>query len=100
MDASVVTGCDASPVFELCKQVFYPMPGFLCCVTVIDGFLAVFLWPSAWRHVLRVRHVADFGAVASTILDEGFDLRQIPEQNIRPLEVAALPAPSSVQIVT
>ena len=43
--------------------------------------------------MFRVRYAADFGAVASTIPDKGFDLWQIPEQNIRPLEVAALPFP-------
>ena len=40
-----------------------------------------------------VRHAADFGAVAFTIPDMGFDLRQISEQNIHPFETAALPFP-------
>ena len=93
MGASVVTGCEAPPVFELCKQIFHPTPGFLCCDTIIDCFLAVFLWRNAWRHVLRVRHAADFGAVVTLIPDNSFDLSQIPEQNIRPLEVAAFPFP-------
>ena len=40
-----------------------------------------------------VRYAADFGAVVTSIPDNSFELWQIPEQNIRPLKVAALPFP-------
>ena len=69
MCASVITGCDASPVLELGKQVFHPVPGFVSGPAVIYCFFAVFLGRDARRDLLFSEQIADFVAVISTITD-------------------------------
>ena len=69
MCASVITCFDASPVLELCKEVFQPVPGFVSGLAVIDCFFTVFLRRDAQRDLLFSEQIADFVAVISTITD-------------------------------
>lgn len=69
MSASVITCCDASPVLELCKEVFHPVPGFVSGLAVFDCFFTVFLRWDAGRDLLFSEQIADFVAVISTITD-------------------------------
>ena len=90
MGASVVAGCNTTPVFELGKQVFHLVPGFVRHLTIIDCFLSVFLRRYARRDLLFGKHGSDFIAVITSIPDQGFGFRQVLEQDIRALEVTAL----------
>lgn len=91
MGASVVASGDSSPVFELGEQVLDLVPGFICCFAVFDCFFSVFLRWDARRDLLFGEHGSNFVAVISAIPDQGFSFRQVLKQNIRALEVAALP---------
>jgi hypothetical protein len=89
--ASVVACRNPSPVLELGEQVFHPVPDFVSGFAAIDRFLAVFLRRNAWVDFLLGQQGSDFVAVIPTVPDQGFCLWQILEQDIGPLEIAALP---------
>ena len=90
MGASIVARCNSSPVFEPGKQVFHPVPGFVCGLAVFNCFFSVFLWRNTGFNLLLCQHFADFVAVVSAIPDQGLRLGQIPEKNVSALEVAPL----------
>ena len=75
MSASVVSCCDAPPVFEFGKHVLHPVPGFVDCLAIIDWFLTVFLGWNARSDLLLGEQIADFVAVVASITDQGLGLR-------------------------
>ena len=91
MSAAVIARSDAPPVFQLGKQVFDFVSGLVRGLAVFDCFFSIFLWWNTGCDLLLCKHPADFVAVVSTITDQGFGFRQVLEQDIRALEVTALP---------
>ena len=90
MSASVIARSDAPPVFQLSKQVFDFVSGFVRGLAVFDCFFSIFLWRNTGCDLLLCKHIADFVAVVSTIPNKGFDLGQVFQQNIGAFEVATL----------
>ena len=90
MSASLIACSDAPSVFQLGKQVFDFVSGFVRGVAVFDCFFSVFLWRNTGCDLLLRKHLADFVAVVSAIPNQCFGLGQIFEQNICAFEVTAL----------
>ena len=71
--ASVVAHCDVSPVLELGKGVFYPVPRLVQFLVVFDFRLSVAAPWNAWLDVPPLETVADLVGVVTAIADEMLD---------------------------
>lgn len=67
MSASVVSSSDASPVFELGKQVLYLVSSFVERFAVFDWFFAVLFRRDAGCDLLLGQQIADFVAIVRPV---------------------------------
>jgi hypothetical protein len=65
--ASVISGSDAPPGFQLCKQIFDLVPFLVERRTLFDGNFAVSTWWDAGRDALICQHGADFVTVITLV---------------------------------
>ena len=91
MGTSVITGCDASPVFELGKQIFDFVAGFVEHLAIFNWPFAVFLRRDTGCDVLLGQQIADFVTIIAFVAQEGFGPWQVFQEYICALEVTALP---------
>ena len=69
----MVAHCDVSPVLELGKGVFYPVPRLVQFLVVFDFRLSVATPGNAWLDVPPLETVADLVGVVAAIADEMLD---------------------------
>ncbi|TCN19780.1 hypothetical protein EV184_1299 [Sinorhizobium americanum] len=89
MGASVVSGCDASPVFDPAEHVFDPVALFVESGVVFDGLPAISFGRDARENSLF--SIAKPVGIIAAIGQELFGLRQVLDENTCALEVADLP---------